>query len=150
MSDQCVFCDIVAGDLPSVRVAEDATTYAFMDIHPATAGHLLVVPKQHSRDLFEISADELTAVTLSAQRVAKAAVETYGADGVNLLNCCGTDAWQTVFHFHMHVIPRYADTSKDQLVLPWEPGAPGDLDTITARGEQLAAALGCAGLGESG
>lgn len=141
MTDQCVFCDILTGDLPSVRVAEDETTYAFMDIHPATAGHLLVVPKQHSKDLVEIPADDLSAVTLAAQRIATTAVETFEANGVNLLNCCGAEAWQTVFHFHMHVIPRYADTSKDQLVLPWEPGAPGDMAAITARGERLAAAL---------
>ena len=82
----------------------------------------------------------LSAVTLAAQRIAKAAVAEFGADGVNLLNCCGADAWQTVFHFHMHVIPRYADGSKDRLTLPWSP-EPGDKDAIAARGERLSAAL---------
>src|SRR5699024_4576988 len=85
MSDQCVFCDIVAGELPSVTVAENDATYAFMDIHPATAGHLLVVPKRHSRDLFDIPADDLSAVTLAAQRIARVTVAQLGADGVNLL-----------------------------------------------------------------
>lgn len=141
MSDQCLFCGIVAGDLPSVKVAEDDTTYAFMDINPATDGHLLVVPKRHSRDLFDIPAEDLSAVTVAAQRIAKAAVEEFDADGVNLLNCCGADAWQTVFHFHMHVIPRYADKTKDQLVLPWEPGKPGDTDRITALGGRLSTAV---------
>jgi histidine triad (HIT) family protein len=141
MSDQCLFCGVVAGTIPSVRVAEDDTTYAFMDINPASDGHLLVVPKQHSTDLIDIPADALSAVTLAAQRIAKAAVEALGAEGVNLLNCCGADAWQTVFHFHLHVIPRYVDRAKDRLVLPWEPGIPGKIDALDALGGQLRAAL---------
>lgn len=141
MSDQCLFCGIVSGDLPNVKVAEDEATYAFMDIHPASDGHLLVVPKRHSTDLFDIPADDLTAVTLAAQRIAKAASEELEADGVNLLNCCGADAWQTVFHFHLHVIPRYLDKAKDRLVLPWEPGIPGDMDAIAALGGRLCGRL---------
>ncbi|MEU6563857.1 HIT family protein [Nocardia nova] len=145
MSDGCVFCAIVAGDSPSVRVAEDESTYAFMDIHPATEGHLLVIPKRHSKDLFEISAEDLAAVTLVAQRIARTAVATFGADGVNVLNCCGAAAWQTVYHFHLHVIPRYADRAKDRLALPWQPGVAGDLPTLSAWGERLAADLARAG-----
>lgn len=141
MSNECPFCGIVVGSVPSVKVAEDATTYAFMDINPASDGHLLVIPKRHSKDLLEIPADDLTAVTLSAQRIANAAVKEFGADGANLLNCCGADAWQSVFHFHMHVIPRYVDKVKDQLVPPWKPGIPGDTGTITALGRRLSAAL---------
>lgn len=139
MSDQCVFCGIVAGDVPSVKVAEDDTTYAFMDINPASEGHLLVVPKRHSKDLFEISADDLTDVTLTAQRIARTAVGEFGANGVNLLNCCGADAWQSVFHFHLHVIPRYVDKAKDRLVLPWKPGVAGDKDAIASLGGRLGA-----------
>lgn len=139
MSDHCLFCGIVAGTVPSVRVAEDATTFAFMDINPAADGHLLVIPKRHSKDLLEISADDLKATTLTAQRIARAAVQELGSDGVNLLNCCGADAWQTVFHFHLHVIPRYVDKTKDRLTLPWQPGAGGDRDTITTLGGRLAA-----------
>lgn len=141
MSDECLFCGIVTGSVPSVKVAEDATTCGFMDIHPGSDGHLLVIPKRHSRDLFEISAEDLTAVTLAAQRIARAAVGEFGADGVNLLNCCGAEAWQTVFHFHLHVIPRYVEKDKDPLVLPWQPGVPGEKETITALGGRLAAAL---------
>ncbi|MGV9709115.1 HIT family protein [Gordonia sp. NPDC003424] len=141
MTDQCVFCAIVDGAVPSTRVAEDDTTYAFMDINPASDGHLLVIPKRHSRDLTEISVTDLTAVTLTAQRIAKVVVDELGADGVNLLNCCGADAWQTVFHFHIHVIPRYRDKSKDRLGLPWKPGVPGDQKTIASIGDRLSAAL---------
>ncbi|MDH6676776.1 histidine triad (HIT) family protein [Rhodococcus sp. LBL1] len=141
MSDQCLFCGIVSGSIPSVRVTEDDTTYAFMDINPASDGHILVIPKRHSKDLLEIPADDLTDVTLAAQRIAKAAVTEFGADGVNLLNCCGPDAWQTVFHFHLHVVPRYVDKTRDRLVLPWEPGTPGDKDTIASLGSRISAVL---------
>jgi len=129
----CLFCKIIAGDIPSVRVAEDERTVAFMDINPATRGHALVVPRNHSRDLLQIPAEDLAAVSAMAGRVARRASEALGADGVNLLNSCGEAAWQTVFHFHMHVIPRYAD---DPMRLPWIP-APGDPDAIAAAGAAL-------------
>lgn len=141
MTDQCLFCAIVAGDAPSAKVAEDETTYAFMDINPASDGHLLVVPKRHSRDLLDIDPGDLGDVTRAAQRIAAVAVTELGADGVNLLNCCGADAWQSVFHFHLHVIPRYVDRNKDRLSLPWRP-TPGDGDAIAALGARLAGALG--------
>ena len=138
---QCVFCGIVAGTIPCAKVAEDATTFAFMDIDPGSDGHLLVIPKRHSADLVEISADDLVATTLAAQRIAIAALSELGADGVNLLNCCGAEAWQTVLHFHMHVIPRYRDKDKDRLELPFEPGMPADADAIAERARVLAASL---------
>ncbi len=141
MTDQCLFCGIVTGDVPSVKVAEDDSTYAFMDINPGSEGHLLVIPKQHSRDLLDISPKDLAAVTVAAQRVAKASVTELGADGVNLLNCCGADAWQTVFHFHLHVIPRYRDKTKDRLELPWTPGVAGEKKTIAELGQRLSSAL---------
>lgn len=133
----CVFCGIVAGSIPSTKVYEDERTYAFMDIAPATDGHLLVVPKSHAKNLLEIPADDLAAIVGVGQKLAHRVVEVLGADGVNLLNSCGEKAWQTVFHFHLHVIPRYADGAKDQMKLPWVP-APGDLDAIRATGERLA------------
>ncbi len=141
MTDQCLFCGIVTGDVPSVKVAEDDSTYAFMDINPGSEGHLLVIPKQHSRDLLDISPKDLAAVTVAAQRVAKATVTELGADGVNLLNCCGADAWQTVFHFHLHVLPRYRDKTKDRLELPWTPGVAGEKKTIAELGQRLSSAL---------
>lgn len=141
MSDQCPFCGIVSGNIPSVKVAEDDATYAFLDINPASTGHLLVVPKRHSKDLCDIPADDLTAVTLAAQRIAKVAVAELDADGVNLLNCCGSTAWQSVYHFHMHVIPRFTDKSKDGLVLPWKPGVPAEQDKLNELGGRLSAAL---------
>ena len=138
---QCVFCGIVAGTIPCAKVAEDATTFAFMDIDPGSDGHLVVIPKRHSADLVEVSADDLAATTLTAQRIAKVVLSELGADGVNLLNCCRTAAWQTVFHFHLHVIPRYHDKSKDRLELPFEPGMPADVEAIAERARLLAVKL---------
>src|SRR5437763_9067983 len=104
----CLFCKIVAGELPGAIVDEDEQTVAFMDINPATRGHTLVIPRRHAVDLLEIEAEDLTATVLAAQRIAQRVTERLGAEGVNLLNSCGRAAWQTVFHFHIHVIPRYA------------------------------------------
>ncbi len=124
----CIFCKIIAGELPATVVDQDDRTMAFMDISPATRGHLLVVPRSHTRDLLEIDREDLEATILAAQRMASRAVERLDADGVNLLNSCGRAAWQTVFHFHVHVIPRYEG---DPLRLPWTP-AEGDLEEIEA------------------
>jgi histidine triad (HIT) family protein len=129
----CIFCKIVAGEIPSAIVDEDDSTIAFMDINPATRGHALVIPREHYTDLREIPSDELAAVATAAQRLAVRASDRLGADGVNLLNSCGAAAWQTVFHFHVHVIPRY---SGDPLRLPWTPG-PGDPDEIAAAAAAL-------------
>lgn len=129
----CIFCKIVAGELPATVIERDDRTLTFMDIQPATRGHALVVPLAHSRDVHEISAADLEACALAAQRQAARAVRLLGADGVNLLNSAGAPAWQTVFHFHLHVIPRYAD---DPLRLPWTPSA-GDPDEIARAGAAL-------------
>lgn len=130
----CLFCKIAAGDVPATIVAEDDRTIAFMDINPATRGHALVIPRAHARDVREIDPADLKAVAAAAQRVAARVIERLGADGVNLLNSSGAAAWQTVFHFHMHVIPRYEG---DPLKLPWVPSS-GDMEQIAAAGAELA------------
>ena len=129
----CLFCKIVTGEIPATRVAEDERTIAFMDINPATRGHLLVIPREHATDLRDIAAKDLHAVLDVGQQLARTMEDKLGADGVNLLNSCGRAAWQTVFHFHLHVVPRYAD---DPLELPWIP-APGDPDEIASAAEAL-------------
>jgi histidine triad (HIT) family protein len=131
----CLFCRIVAGDIPSTRVYEDERTIAFMDINPGSRGHLLVIPRAHSADLLEIDQEDLAAVAHTAQVMARRVKDKLSADGVNLINSCGAKAWQTVFHFHMHVIPRYGG---DTLRLPWQP-APGDRDDIAAAARELTA-----------
>jgi histidine triad (HIT) family protein len=129
----CLFCKIIAGEIPGTIVDEDDRTVAFMDINPATRGHALVVPRRHAADLGEVDPDDLAAVAKAAQRLAIRAREALGADGMNLINAWGSAAWQTVFHLHIHVIPRYAD---DPLKLPWKP-APGDEAEIAAAAEAL-------------
>ncbi len=134
MSDpDCIFCKIVAGELPATVVDEDERTIAFMDINPATRGHALVIPREHHRNLLEIEREDLEATVAAAQRLAQRVNERLDPDGVNLLNACGRAAWQTVFHFHIHVIPRYED---DPLRLPWTP-AEGDEDEIAAAASAL-------------
>jgi histidine triad (HIT) family protein len=130
---ECIFCKILAGEIPASIIDEDERTIAFMDIAPATRGHALVIPRAHSVDLLSVDADDLRAVALAAQRLASRARTRLGADGVNLLNSCGRAAWQTVFHFHVHVIPRY---DGDPLRLPWVP-APGDPAEIAAAAQEL-------------
>jgi histidine triad (HIT) family protein len=129
----CLFCRILAGELPATIVAEDERTVSFMDINPATRGHALVVPREHTPDLLSVGAEDLQAVALASRRLAARAREQLGAEGVNLLNSTGSAAWQTVFHFHVHVIPRYDD---DPLRLPWVPGA-GDPQQIADAAELL-------------
>ena len=133
MAEDCIFCKIVAGELPSTIVDEDERTIAFMDIAPATRGHALVIPRAHATDLLSVEPEDLQAVAIAAQRLAGRMEERLGADGVNLLNSCGASAWQTVFHFHVHVIPRYED---DPLRLPWVPSA-GDSEEIAAAAQEL-------------
>lgn len=130
---ECIFCRILAGEVPAQRVDEDDRTVAFMDISPATRGHALVVPREHVGDLLAITPDDLAACARAAQRLARCATGRLGADGVNLLNSCGAAAWQTVSHFHIHVIPRYEN---DPLRLPWTP-TPGDDEDIAAAATQL-------------
>lgn len=129
----CIFCKIVRGELPARIVDEDERTVSFMDINPATRGHALVIPREHARDLLSVGRDDLCAVADAAQRLAARQRERLGAAGVNLINSCGSAAWQTVFHFHLHVIPRYED---DPLRLPWVP-TPGEARQI----DQAAGAL---------
>jgi histidine triad (HIT) family protein len=129
----CIFCKIAAGELPATIVDEDERTLTFMDVNPATRGHALVIPRAHAADLRAIPAEDLQACALAAQRLAGRVMERLDADGVNVLNAAGSAAWQTVFHFHLHVIPRYEG---DPLRLPWIPG-PGDPDEIKAAADAL-------------
>jgi histidine triad (HIT) family protein len=121
--DDCIFCGIVAGEVPAEKVAEDEHTVAFMDINPWARGHALVVPREHSRNLFDISDASLGQTMSAAKRLAQRMRDRLGAEGINLLNSTEPAAWQTVFHFHVHVIPRYAD---DPLRLPGQPREPGE------------------------
>lgn len=114
----CIFCAIAAGDAPAEIVDSDEHTVAFMDINPATRGHALVIPRAHSADLMDITDGDLERTNLAARRLAARMDQTLQPAGFNVINACRQAAWQTVFHFHLHVIPRYED---DPLKLPWIP-----------------------------
>lgn len=132
-TEDCPFCKILAGELPAEVIAESELALAFADINPATRGHTLVIPRTHVADIHEISAPDLAACTLLAKDVAGRARERLGADGVNLLHSAGRAAWQVVFHFHIHVIPRYVG---DPLRLPWV-SKHGDPSEIASAASQL-------------
>jgi len=124
----CIFCAIVAGELPGEIVDSDEHTVSFMDINPATRGHALVVPREHVADLMEASDAQLEQTMVAARRLARIIDAALEPDGFNILNSCRPAAWQTVFHLHVHVIPRYED---DPLKLPWIPRG-SDADQIAA------------------
>src|SRR4051812_38670427 len=119
--------------MPAEVVQEDEHTLAFMDINPWTRGHALVIPRNHSKNLLEIADEDLAHTASAAKRLAARITERLDADGVNLLNACGPAAWQTVFHFHIHVIPRYED---DPLQLPTRPQE-ADKDELAAVANEL-------------
>ncbi len=129
----CIFCGIAAGEISSTTMAQSERAIAILDINPVTPGHALVVPRSHATDLFDIDADDLAACAHLAQEIAGRSKDRLGADGVNLLNCSGEAAFQTVFHFHIHVIPRFKDEpGKDRIGLPWTsvPGNPDEIERI--------------------
>ena len=134
----CLFCGIVAGEVPAQIVDSDEHTVAFMDINPATRGHALVVPRRHAADLFEVSDGDLEHTMIAARRLARRMKGALDPDGFNVLNSCGAAAWQTVFHFHLHVVPRYED---DPLELPWVPKE-GDPEEIAAVADRIRSADG--------
>jgi histidine triad (HIT) family protein len=141
VATDCLFCRIVAGEVPAQIVDSDEHTVSFMDINPATRGHALVVSRAHWADLMEISDEDLERTTLAARRLTRKIHRALEPDGFNILNSCRPAAWQTVFHFHLHVVPRYED---DPLKLPWIPRE-GDSDEIAALAERIRGASGNGG-----
>jgi histidine triad (HIT) family protein len=118
MSD-CIFCGIAAGTMPAERVFEDERTVAFLDISPASDGHVLVIPRAHADDIHSLDPADLTAVARTAQRMAGVVSGALGSDGVTIIQSNGAAAGQTVFHYHVHVIPRQ---NGDGVLRPWTPG----------------------------
>lgn len=113
MSDDCIFCSIIEGDIPSHTVYEDEDTYAFLDVNPVSDGHLLVIPKQHAEQLTDLDPQTTEAVFRTVRNVAAAVEDGLQPDGVNLLQNNGEAAGQEVDHVHVHIIPRYADDGFD-------------------------------------
>jgi histidine triad (HIT) family protein len=121
--------------VPAQIVDSDEHTVAFMDINPATKGHALVVPRRHAADVLEVSDDDLERTMSAARRLVRRMEETLQPAGYNILNSCRSAAWQTIFHYHLHVIPRY---DNDPLKLPWIPRA-ADVEEIAAIAERIRA-----------
>jgi histidine triad (HIT) family protein len=127
----CIFCKVVAGEIPGEIVDSDERTITVMDINPATRGHVVVIPRNHSTDLLDVSEEDLTATMAAVRRMVRRMQETIRPAGFNVLNNMGRAAWQSIFHFHVHVIPRYED---DPLELPWlpQPADPEELASVAA------------------
>ena len=131
----CIFCAIVAGDAPSFRVYEDEHCVAFLDIHPATAGHTLVVPRTHADDLLALDEQQAQQVMRATHRVAHLLDARLRPAGLNVVQATRAAAWQTVFHMHMHVIPRY---DGDGLAPPWRE-TPVDRDLLATIHDRIVA-----------
>ena len=134
---QCIFCRLVSGDIPSAKVYEDALTIAFMDLGQVNPGHVLVATRRHAATLLDITAEEAAAVMQTAQRGARAVQAVFDPPGLTLLQANGREGDQTVFHFHLHVVPRHGG---DGIALSWprkEPGA----EVLRGYAERLRAAL---------
>ena len=123
--DNCIFCKLANGDIPTNTIYEDADFRVILDASPATKGHVLILPKQHYANMFEIDDEVLAKAAKLAKKVITHEKEVLGCDGYNVLQNNGEAAGQTVFHFHMHLIPRYKG---DQVGITWHPGELSDAD----------------------
>lgn len=117
----CIFCKIAAGEIPSETIYEDESFRVILDISPASQGHAIILPKNHAKNIFELSEEDASQIFLVAAKVAKAMKEELDCDGLNILQNNGEIAGQTVFHLHVHLIPRYKD---DQVTITWKQGVP--------------------------
>jgi len=137
MSADCVFCKIRDGQIPSMKIDEDERTLTFMDINPLNSGHCLVVIKAHAATLFEADVRDVEAAMAAAKRVAMGIHEALKPDGLNMLQANGAAAFQSVPHFHLHLIPRWANDGKG---FDWKL-VPGHREAIMKTGERIRAAL---------
>ena len=128
----CIFCEIVAGNLPAATVYEDEHVFAFMDIEPANPGHTLVIPKQHYRNIFDMPTAVGGKIMQAAIPIANAIKTALNPDGFNLFQANEAAGFQTVFHFHLHLIPRW---ESDSIRSPWRPrgGNPEEIRNIAAK-----------------
>jgi histidine triad (HIT) family protein len=107
LDHNCIFCKIIQGEIPSAKVYEDENVLAFLDISQVTKGHTLVIPKVHKQDIFELTPEIAANLFSCVPKIANAIKKQFNAEGVNLLNNSGKTAGQTVFHYHLHILPRY-------------------------------------------
>lgn len=138
--EDCIFCKIVEGEIPSFKVYEDEKVFAFGDINPISPGHTLIVPKRHARDLWEISGDDLTAVHLVSKKIIQAIKDALQPSGVACVQLNGPGANQVVLHYHLHLVPRIAG-DPELPVATWELKE-GDMEAIKETADKIAAAIG--------
>lgn len=119
--DDCIFCKIAAGEIPSKTLYEDDKYRVILDLGPATKGHALILPKNHYANLYELPDEDASEVICLAKKMITRVTDKLGCDGYNIVQNNGEAAGQTVFHFHMHLIPRYVD---DGQVIGWKPMEP--------------------------
>jgi histidine triad (HIT) family protein len=134
----CVFCMIRDGKIPSSKIYDDARTFAFMDINPLSRGHCLVAPKAHAATLYEVDVEDFKAVAATAKKLATAIKKALSPDGLNLLQANGAAAFQSVPHFHLHLIPRWANDGKG---FDWKV-VPGNREEIVGTADRIRTMLG--------
>jgi histidine triad (HIT) family protein len=137
-ANDCIFCRIVAGEIPCFKLYEDDRVISFMDINPFNEGHCLVLTKAHAENLYDADDADLAACLVAAKKVAAAVNRVLAPAGLNLVQANGAGAGQTVFHFHLHVFPRRAG---DDAKLDWGHEA-GDMDAIGKLAAKIKAAMG--------
>ena len=137
--DQCIFCKIIRGEIPSFKVYEDEKVFAFEDINPIAPGHTLIIPKKHAKDLWEIPGDDLTAVHLASKKIIEAIKEALQPSGVACVQLNGPGANQVVLHYHLHLVPRIAG-DPELPVVTWELKE-GDMEAIQETAHKIAAAI---------
>lgn len=126
--ENCIFCKILAGEIPSTAVYEDDDFKAILDVNPAARGHVIILPKNHVANIYELPDEDASKIMVVAKKIATAIEKAYHCDGVNILQNNGEAAGQTVFHLHVHVIPRFKG---DTVNIGWKQGdMPEDLDAI--------------------
>lgn len=130
--EDCIFCRIATGEIPSATVYEDEDFRAILDLGPAATGHTLVIPKNHSENLLSVDSDTAAKALGVIKKVANAVKDAMGCDGINVVQNNGEAAGQTVMHLHFHIIPRY---NNDNVHIGWEPGKPaeGELESTASR-----------------
>tara|TARA_B100000686_G_C16228426_1_gene683644 strand:- start:114 stop:557 length:444 start_codon:yes stop_codon:yes gene_type:complete len=137
MVEDCVFCKIIRGEIPSVKLYEDQQTYSFMDINPISFGHSLVIPKHHAENIYVTPPHASGAAMIALSKVSAAINRAIEPEGINILQANGPGAKQSVFHTHFHIIPRSVD---DGLTMNWEL-QPGDMAEIKLAAKKIRAEL---------
>ena len=123
--DNCIFCKIANGEIPATTLYEDENFRVILDLGPASKGHALILPKFHAANIYELPDEMAAKAMILAKKMATAMTEALKCDGFNIVQNNGECAGQTVFHFHMHLIPRYKG---DQVGITWKPGELSDAD----------------------